>query len=1035
MPHSIDLRLLGPVHVEVDGVAVRSFASRKTLALLCYVALADRPVPRSRLATWFWGDKSPAQARANLSWSLHALQSAVPGVLEADRETVSWKRRADQRLDVELLDKILQHGDLQTLADGLALYRGSLLEGLELNGCPEWEFWLQSERERWMQRVVQTLHRLAAHYLQTRAYAEGLACIGRLLQLDPLDEVAHRLRMRLLHGNGQRTAALAHYDAYRALIAQELGVEPGPEIMALDHALRTPAAQARTAQFPLVHALIGRESEIQALVQRLLEPGSRLICISGPGGVGKTTLALHLAAQVEPQLPQGAVVVLLAAIAQPDLFPAALAAALQFVPVSGSDPWSQVLNHLAGRQMLLVLDNWEHLQTAGGRLVELMQNAAGLRLLITSREHLNLPRVEHVALEGLLVDAQIDAHVLPSAARLFVQRTQRILPSFEPTPDVLQDVLQICRLVDGLPLAIELASAWMRVLSPAEIVQEIQSSLDLLDQSFDDLPERHRGIRGMIGHSWQLLTPHEQTIMRGLSVFRGDFDDLAANVITAAPVQMLETLVAKSLVRASGPRYQLHPLIQQYADEQAQQLGQQQQVVQERHATYYAGLLQSQEAHLSGDTALDALRLLQQDIDNIRAAWQWAVSNQQLTTIDQAIHGLFAFFTIRAQYAEGIKTFGQAAEMLHSLEPLDPQQSALLGRVLARQASFYYHRDIDDGGRARSLLEQSIGLLERYAAPVERTLALVYLADLLRVRCEHAQAARFFEAARTIYQEIGDRGGVAKIRLRLGTMALWQGAYGEARANLASSLVGYEGLGNAGGRTRAHHLLGALEVALGDYVAAEQHFQASLELAYATTDPWDIGSSLFNLGELQRVIGSPVGAEPLLQQSLSRWTEIDDRCAIASALNSLGLVRAEQADYAQALLYCRRSLLIFEALNDTLGCAQAHTALGHVLRLSDQPAAAFQSLLNGLRIAIDHQLLPTALQALMQLALLWRNDQPARTAMIVACLIQHPACEQHVRASATWLQEQNATCVALEAALPLEQVVAAVLKISPVDVS
>lgn len=1027
MPHLLDLRLLGPVHVEVDGVPVRGFASRKTLALLCYVALAERPVQRTQLATLFWGDKQPAQARANLSWSLHALQSVVPDVLVADRETVAWKRHPDHRLDVAALHAILQRGDLRALAEGVSLYRGCLLEGLELNGCPEWELWLQGERERWMQRVIQALHTLVAHHLQTRAYADGLACVGRLLGLDPLDETAHRQRMLLLHGSGQRTAALAHYDAYRHLLDQELGVEPGVELTALDDALRAPSEQPTRVPPPQLRPLIGREAEIQALVQRLLEPATRLVCITGPGGVGKTTLALHVAAQVGPGLANGAVIVMLAAIASAELLPTALAAALQFVPTSSSDPWVQVLNHLSTQEMLLVLDNWEHLLDASGQLAELMLCAPGLRLLVTSREQLNLQRTEHVALEGLAVEEQSDGNVLPSAARLFVQRAQRTLPSFELAPSILPDVMEICRLVDGLPLAIELASAWIRTLSPADIVQEIRSSLDLLDQGFHDLPERHRGIRAVVGHSWQLLSTQEQTVMRRLAVFRGDFDAAAATMIAVAPGGMLITLVSKSLVRSAGARYLLHPLIQQYADEQSRMRRDEHDAVQDRHADYYARLLHSQESRLNGDSDLEALRLIQADIDNIRAAWQWAAINGRWRTINQALHGLYSFFNIRAQYAEGIKTLGQVASMLECLDSLDAAQSALLGRALARQGSFYYHRDIDDGGRARSLLEQSIRLL--YAAPAERTLPLMYLADLLRVRCEHAEATRLFEAARAIYEEIGDRGGVAKICLRLGTIAIWQGAYSEGRRQLQISLADYEALGNAGGRTRAHHIMGTLEVALGDYVAAERHFQASLELAHATANPWDIGSSLFNLGELRRITGAPAEAETLLQQSLRLWTEIDDRCAVASALNGLGLVRADLADYAQALNYCRRSLLLFETLNDTLGRAQAHIAMGRVLMLSEQTEAALQSLGAGLRVALEHELLPTALQALLQLGLMWRDDQPAKTAMILNVLLQHPACEQHIRLSAERLRAQITPHVPSAPALTLDQVVATLLQI------
>ena len=549
MLHIVDLRLLGPVHVEVDRVPVRSFASRKTLALLCYVALAEHPVPRARLATLFWSDKQPAQARANLSWALHALQSVVPGALDAGRDMVAWNRDEHHRVDVAALRTLLQRGDIPALAEAVAVYHGSLLDGLELDGCPEWELWLQSERERWQQRIVETLHTLVAHHLQTSAYAAGLDYTARLLQLDPLDEVAHRQRMLLLHASGQRTAALAHYDAYRQLLDEELGVEPGAELIELDETLRAAGSEARSVQPAQAGALIGREAEIQTLVQRLSGPPPRLICLTGPGGVGKTTLALHVAAQVGPQLPQGATVVMLAAIAGSELFITALTASLKFVPSGGSDPWVQLLNHLSDKEMLLVLDNWEHLMDASGRLMELLLSAPGLRILVTSRERLNLPRAEHYALEGLAVDGSQDASGLPSAARLFMQRARRIRPSLESTPSTLQEVVQICRLVDGLPLAIELASAWLRSLSPAEIVEEMRASLDLLDQSFLDLPERHRGIRATLGHSWRLLTAGEQRIMGRLAVFHGDFDATAAAAIADAPVATLAALVAKSLVR------------------------------------------------------------------------------------------------------------------------------------------------------------------------------------------------------------------------------------------------------------------------------------------------------------------------------------------------------------------------------------------------------------------------------------------------------------------------------------------------------
>ena len=202
--HTIVVRLLGPVEVEYDGVGVRGFASRKTLALLCYLILARRPVSRAHLAALLWSDKAPAQGRANLSWSLHALSAAVPGVLKVDRDLVAWVTGGEQLLDIVTFRACAARNVAAAWAQAMALYRGDLLEGLYLDGCPEWELWLNEERERWRQQAIDLLHALAAHYLSTRAYPQGLETTGRLLQIDPLDEEAHCMRMRLLHRAGQR---------------------------------------------------------------------------------------------------------------------------------------------------------------------------------------------------------------------------------------------------------------------------------------------------------------------------------------------------------------------------------------------------------------------------------------------------------------------------------------------------------------------------------------------------------------------------------------------------------------------------------------------------------------------------------------------------------------------------------------------------------------------------------------------------------------------------------------------------------------
>jgi DNA-binding SARP family transcriptional activator len=323
MAGTVRLRFLGTVQVERDGAPVGGFRSRKALALLGYLAIQERPLPRERLADLFWADQPEARGRANLSWVLSHITALLPGCLQTDRHTVSFPRPAGYWLDTDAFCELEGRGDTESLAAAAGLVRGEFLEGLYLEGCAEFELWLVGERERWRQRVVGLLAELVAHHSRPGGYDKGLHFARRLLALEPWREETHRQVMRLLARSGQRAAALAQYEACRQVLAEELAVEPAGETVALYERLRATVRR----QDPMLHVpcpptpLVGREEELAEIVRLLAEPTHRLLTLVGPGGIGKTHLALQAATEMGKtgMFLEGAAFVPLGALASPDL--------------------------------------------------------------------------------------------------------------------------------------------------------------------------------------------------------------------------------------------------------------------------------------------------------------------------------------------------------------------------------------------------------------------------------------------------------------------------------------------------------------------------------------------------------------------------------------------------------------------------------------------------------------------------------------------------------------------------------------------
>jgi predicted ATPase len=678
----LEISLLGPFRVTVDGNPVTRFEADTARALLAYLALcASRQAPcrRETLAGLLWPEQPEAEARHNLRQALSRVRKAIgdqdaePPFLLVTRQTIQINSESDTWLDVSAFDGLIAacqghhhrrleacRSCMQRLGEAVELYRGDLLGGFSLNSAP-FEEWLVAERERRHRQALDALHHLASYHERRGEHEQVQGYAQRQLALEPWREEAHRQLVRALALSGQRAAALVQYEACCQVLTEELGVEPEGETTALYERIRDgkldDLARAPPHNLPVpVTPFVGREVEMAEIEECLGDPDCRLLTLVGPGGIGKTRLALEVAMTQVDAFEHGVFFVPLAPLQSADAIVPAVARVLGFslsVDARADAPQElaqyvtarqQLLNYLRQRNLLLVLDNLEHLLTGVDVVTAILRTAQEVRILATSRERLNV-QGEHLYpvagvdyLDG--VDATRTELLLSSAVRLFLHSARRVQPDLKATDENLAQVGQICRLVQGVPLAILLAAAWVGMLTPAEIATEIKQGIDILETSLRDVPERHRSVRAVFDHSWSLLAGREQEAFRGLSVFRGGFTRQAAQKVIGATLRDLTSLLHKSLLyRVSADRYDLaHELLRQYAVEKLEAAGRADEV-RDAHSTYYAGLIPQREADLGGRRQLETLGATKADSENMLTAWTRALERKDYATIDRFLDG------------------------------------------------------------------------------------------------------------------------------------------------------------------------------------------------------------------------------------------------------------------------------------------------------------------------------------------------------------------------------------------------------------
>jgi predicted ATPase/DNA-binding SARP family transcriptional activator len=608
LPPTLEISTFGGLVLRRNGEPLVGLASRKAEALLIYLACTGRPQPRDLLATLLWDGRSQEQAMGNLRVLLSSLRNKLSPHLIITRQTVEFDRSSAYQLDSAEFErrilnararlsptKQLSSAGAREFEEALAWYRGDFLIGFSIRGGMEFDEWVVLERERLQHMAVEALHDLTEHYIAQEAYPAGLSSAARLLQIDPLYERAHQ-QMMLLHARvGQRQAALQQYDEVVAILRDELGVEPAIETTQLAACIRqgeiasamvaapvaplaapvappTPLAStvAPGSILPLyLTSFVGREEELRQIGARLSQPTCRLLTLHGPGGVGKTRLALRVVETARPNFKNGVCFVPLDGVRSAAQLPRALATALGF-PFHEGDGAPQLVNWLAEREILLLLDNAEHLLDAAPFLLLLLQRAPRLKLLLTSRIQLSCEAEWRVEVRGLRYASVSEESGLAEydATQLFVERAAHLIAGFKLHPDNQQAILQICQLLEGMPLGLELAASWVSTYSCTRIAQQIEHDWDWLTSTRLDTISRHASLRQLFDHSWMLLDAEEQRVLRHLAVLEGAFPPQAAEAVAATNPLMLARLVGHSLLRRSqADDLQLVPRLRQYAAE------------------------------------------------------------------------------------------------------------------------------------------------------------------------------------------------------------------------------------------------------------------------------------------------------------------------------------------------------------------------------------------------------------------------------------------------------------------------------------
>lgn len=720
--------------------------------------------------------------------------------------------------------------------------------------------------------------------------------------------------------------------------------------------------------------LVGRNSELTAMERLFHDPQCRLLSLTGLGGIGKTRLAIEFATRQRSTFPGGVYYLPLAPIKFTKAIVTVLADALGFVFSGPKDPKEQLINFInknLRHSVLLIFDNLEHLliHPTAEHVVDLVNDLLlrlpNVKILVTSRERLNLHGEWTYELYGLGVPSpdfsgRLDDY---SATALFIQSAQRVKVDFEVSDFEKPAVIQICRLLGGIPLAIELAAAWVGILSCQEIAQEIKSNIDFLTTSMHDIPERHRSIRASFDHSWRLLSRDEQYVLCKLSVFDGGFDRNAAEQIAGSSLLLLASLVSKSLVhRTETGRYDLHDVVRQFVLSHLE-VDPEYFETYKRHAEYYLAYTLDREKSLKSASQQEARLQLTGELANIRAAWRWAINHRKYDPLGLAVRSLGWYFEVTGLYREGIELLELLAQAIRDKYQDSHTLRRTYGVILIQQALLYFRKG--EFRHAQNLYEESITILRQVGDHSLLADALVFCGIILHLSGDYKKAMSFMNEGLEYARSSNEK---------------WFEAY-------------------------AIYNLGYLASLMGEYEDGYEQMLLGLDMWRTIGDPNQIALGLNFLVPTLTELGRFKEAKTYMYESIALCDDAKNRWGLGTAYRYLGLACMSAGELAEAQNHFLKSLEIFSDFTTGWDIALSLAYLGEAKMITGDISGSRKMFMDALHHALEAKAIPIVLDILLGLSQIEKRSGDVENSLkLITCILDHPATTQKTKDCAMELE-------------------------------
>jgi predicted ATPase/DNA-binding SARP family transcriptional activator/tetratricopeptide (TPR) repeat protein len=1016
---ALAFQFLGPPKLLLENEPI-NVNRRSIVALLAYLAVNDsghakRTYTREALSSLLWPDYDQVKAFTNLRHTLWEIQKYFgSGWLIADRETIGLHPDAKLWVDVHQFESLLTEGQTQTdvslriplLRESVKLYRHHFMTGFNLKNAPTFEEWSLSKADELRQKLNDALTLLTEDYCLLGESESALQYGRRLVALDPLNESAHRQLMQAYSQIGQHNAALKQYQTFEQTLRKELGLDPQAETRALYKQIRKGdirhfqvEAQKETKKLRnnLPHRLttfIGRQQE-QTEIRQLIAK-NRLVTLVGAGGVGKSRLALQVGEKSLSNFPDGVWFIELAPLTDSALVQQTVCAALEIFQQAGAPALKRLISHLTVKRALLILDNCEHLTDTCAQLAEtLLQACPDLHILATSRDALGINGERRYLVPSLSLPkshAGLASIQGSEAVKLFVERAAIANPAFELSEANGPVIALICKKLDGMALAIELAAARVRVMKLEQIAERLDDAFQLLTGGSRTALPRHQTLRGTLDWSYSLLSEKEQTLLRRLSIFMGGWSlEIAEEVcVDSETLELLTQLLDKSLVfvnqeKGADSRYALHETVRQYAREKLTDSGEYPEL-RNNHRDVYLAFVERIEPEFIRAQQKKYLDAMETEIDNLRSAIRWSIEKGQAEQALRFCSAAINFWNRRGHAAEAVVfcrdalTCVEASDNIRTtplhasvvaavwwfrriIEPLIPwsDESTLASLIKVREV-FEAQNDYNSVGSVIAFLnlweyfvkindfDSAENCIHAFAERVKQAGYLWGIANstwpmgrLLITKGDVISGLAWTQDALNLYVQIEDVWSAQQASNAMIYFKILRGELDEAMEFSKQLLLFYDDYGDLPGLASIYIWMGDISLVQGKYEIARQNYSSATNCMREIYDPWTEIAVAERKYQLCLLEGNLNEAEAGYRKLITDLREAPDEAYTGIVHVGLARVQIYQNHLQEANQNLLVGLDILQKTSPEHEVQHAYFGLGELARLENNYAEAIKN--------------------------------------------------------------------------------------------